>query len=226
MPSTIFERTISAVVDRRIVLSNSNWARPHGETGWTKLRIGLRWSMRDSGATLTGTPVFAVGLCSGSTSIFGDLTVAHWVGVKTTGATWPRITGPPTAYQLYPAQSGKTIGATFTVATNWLSISGFTLSDVAGGNRGCWFVDITKGSPNYTIAGYARINGTAGDISLATFQAQIAIDAATLTNHTTVNSASVAVDEATNGTLDHICFSWNRATPEIEISEHGVYVLA
>lgn len=182
--------------------------------------------MRDSGATLTGTPVFSVGLCSGDTNIFGDLTTTHWVGVKTTGATWPRLTGPPTGYQVFPAQSGKTIGTTFTSAANWLSVSGYILSDVAGGNRSCWFVDITKGSPDYTIRGYARINGTASDISLATMQAQIAIDAATMTDHALANIGTVAVDEATNGTLDHVCFSWNRATPEIEISDHGVFILA
>ena len=232
MPSTTLTRTISSVVDQRIILSKSSWVRPHGLTGWTKLRIGIRWCMRDSGAEINNPaqagfqPLFSVGLCSGSANIFGDASVQHWVGVKTTGTSWPRIAGPPTGYQLFPTQSGKTVGTTFTLATNWLSATGYILSDVAGGNRGCWLVDITKGSPNYTIGGYARANGNAGDISLATFQTEAAIDVPTLAEHSVVNVASVAVDEGTNGTLDHVCFHWNRETPEIEISDHGVWPLA
>lgn len=183
--------------------------------------------MRDSGATLVGTPVFAVGLCSGSTSIFGDLTVTHFVGMRTIGTTWPRSAGPPVIYQTYPTQGGKYVGLTWTAASiNWQSIFGQAMADVVGGNRFCWFIDITKGSPNYTLNGYLRSTGNAGDISLATFQAQGAIDAAVMAEHAIGNSATVAVDEGTNGTLDHVCFSWDRATPEIEISDHGVFILA
>lgn len=227
MPSTILSRTISSVVDKRIILTRSTWARPHGFATWTTLRIALRWCMRDSGATLTGTPVFSVGLCSGDVSIFGDLTTTHWVGVKTTGTTWPRGAGPPPWYQLYPTTSGKTVGTTFTSATSsWLFNTGQILADPTGGGRSCWFVDITKGSPNFTIAGYARTNGNAGDISEATFLSESEILVPTLTNHAAVNSGTVAVSEGTNGTLDHINFTWNRTTPEIEISSHRVVRLA
>jgi len=226
MPSTILRRTISAVVDQRIILSLSNWCRPHGFTTWTKLRFALRWCMRDSGATLTGTPNFYAGFCSGETNIIGDGSVTHFVGVKTTGTTWPRIAGPPTVYQLFPTQSGKVIATTFTSWASWLSVAGYTITDVAGGNRGCWFIDVTKGSPNFTVNGYARINGTAGDISEATFLSESEIDAATLTNHALGNSGSGAVSEGTNGALDHVCMSWDRTTPEIEISSHRVVRLA
>lgn len=226
MPSTTLIRSIAGVPDERIVLSNSHFARPHGITSWNKLRIAFRWSMRDSGATLTGTPAFAAGLCSGTANIFGDLTCTHFVGMRTIGATWPRSAGPPVLYQLYPTQSCKLIGTTFTVGTNWLSVAGQAVADAAGGNRFCWFIDITKGSPNYTLQGYARITGNAADISEATMKAQAEIDAATLAEHGLGNSAAVAVDEGADGLLNHVCFSWDRSSPEIEISDHGVFKLA
>lgn len=226
MPSTILIRTISSVVDNRIVLSNSHFARPHGITTWNKLRIAFRWSMRDSGANLTGTPEFAVGLCSGSANIFGDLTCTHFVGMRTTRVTWDRTAGPPANYAVYITQAGKLVGTTFTLGGNWLSVAGQAMADAAGGNRFCWFIDITKGSPNYTLGGYARVTGNAGDISETTMKAQAEIDAATLPEHGLNNANTVAVNEATDGILSHVCFSWNRSTPEIEISDHGVWKLS
>ena len=226
MDSVILQRTISSVVDQRIVLSNSHFARPHGFTTWSKLRIAVRWSMRDGGATLTGTPEFAVGLCSGSTSILGDATCTHFVGVRTTGSSWTRSAGPPVNYQVFPTGSGKMVGTTWTTATNWLSVAGYAMATATTGDRFCWFLDITKGSPNYTINGYARNVGSSGDIDVATYLAQAEIDSASLTNHAIGNSGTVAVDEATNGTLDHAQLRWNRTTPEIEISDWSVVRLS
>jgi len=183
--------------------------------------------MRDSGANLTGTPLFAVGICSGSTNIFGDATADHFVGVRTQVATWTRAAGPPVNYAINPVQAGKMVGTTWTAfsATNWISGSGIVMADATAGNRFCWFIDITKPT-SYTIAGYHRNVTTAGDISFATFLAQAEVDAASLTNHTTSNSGTVAVDEGTNGTLDHVNVSWNRTTPEIEISDLAVVRLS
>jgi hypothetical protein len=226
MPSTTLIRTIGGVQDERVVMSNSHWARPHGVAVWSKLRIAFWISMRDGGATLTSSPIFAVGLSSGSANILGDLATTHFVGMKTTGTTMPYIPGPPPLYQLYPMESGKMIGATWTAAAVWLSTSGYIMADAPAGNRCCLLIDITKGSPNFTLNGYARINGTAGDIDEATFKAQSELNVATLTNHALGNSGTVAVDEATDGVLDHINVSWDRTTPEIEISAHGPFKLA
>lgn len=229
MPSTILLRTISGTADQRIVLSNSHFARPHGVSTWNKLRLAVRWSMRDSGGNLGGTPVFAAGFCSGNASIFGDASVTHFVGVRTNGTSWSRIAGPPIVYDQLAAgaiQSGKMVGTTFTVAQNWLSVVGYATAEAPTGSRCCWFIDITKGSPNFTFGGYGRINTNAGDIDYSTYITQAEIDAATLANHAACNVGTTAVDEGTNGTLDHINLSWNRTTPEIEISDLAVVRLA
>lgn len=227
MTPTTLIRTISAVQDERIVLSGLPFCRPHGIAAWQKLRIAMRWSMTDTGATIAGSPIFAVGLCSGDTNIFGDATTDHFVGVKTTGATWPRTTpGPPSCYQVYPTQSGKLVGVTWTLATNWLSSAGQAMSDAPNGNRFCWFIDITKGDPTYTIGGYANVTGNAGDISEATFLTQSNNVVAVMPEHALGNSGTVAVDEDADGVLDHVCVHWNKATPEIEISNLKVRWLA
>src|SRR5439155_18962959 len=78
--SSIKLRTYSSVDDKRIALSNSHFARPHGVASWSKIRIAFRCSMTDSGAALTGSPDFSIGLCAGTTNIYKDATTDHFAG--------------------------------------------------------------------------------------------------------------------------------------------------
>src|SRR5262245_9202429 len=93
MASIIKSRTISSVVDNRIQMSNSYFCRAFTPpTGWSTLRLAFRYCFTDQGLDAGSTPVFAFGLCSGQTNIFGDVTTDHFVGWKTTSATWVRAT--------------------------------------------------------------------------------------------------------------------------------------
>lgn len=228
MGSIILLRTIGGVDDKRVVLQNSNWARPFTiDSGWTKLRIAFRVSITDSGASVGSTPRFAIGLCSGSTNIFMDATTTHFVGVVSDAGTWSRRTSP-TGYgtgtgQIKPATR---IGTTLTLGSGFSS-SCFEFVDAALANRTALFVDITKGSPNYTFQVFSRTNATSGgDVDKATFDAQAETAVPTITNHTLFGSGTLAVNEGTNGTLNHVCAAWDRSTPQIELSDDRIVKLA
>lgn len=232
MASTILSRTFSSVVDKRIVLSNSNFARQWDSsigTSWSRIRIGCRISIRDSGANLTGTPEFILGICSGTSNIYQDATTTHWTGLRTIDPTWTRTAGPPAWYNMATATSNpvaaKKVGTTKTnsATTAWLGIHA---ADATTENRSALFVDITKGSPNFSFNFIAKDTGGAGDDSLASFYAFLQNPSQTVTDWTNHKSSitgggafSLAIDEATNGFFDSVNIGWNRTTPEIEISD-------
>src|SRR5437870_4036952 len=147
MPSKIKSRTFSSIQDNRARLTNSNIARLWGSdvgTTWTKIRIGCRISIEDSGANVTGTPRLAIGVCSGTSNIFMDATTTHFAGIVSTASFWNRITGP-VGYQLWDSGSGsnfpgvaKRIGSTLTVGT--LLSAGPRFFDCTAANRTAFFL--------------------------------------------------------------------------------------
>lgn len=228
--SVIKSRTFSSVQDNRIQLSNSHFARAHGVSSWSKLRIALRFSMNDSGANLTSTPVFAVGLCSGTSNIYGDASVTHFVGLLPISATWTRLTS---ALCYATNASGgdvtptKKIGSTETHGTAIGSQTVQIPADVTIAMRWMWFVDILKGTPNYTLSYFAVTSrSTATDVSVADFLTQANLGSPSFAGHGNSGTQTIAVDEATNGTLDCVNISWDRVTPEIELSDLAVVKLS
>lgn len=221
MASVILTRTVSAAQDNRIVLSNSRFVRelPIGTT-WNKLRIAFRWDIRSTGVNVVGTPRFAVGLCSGSTNVMGDATTTHYIGMRSGAATWTFAAGRYAfgANCWFPI---KKVGTTVTQGTS------HTATNTSAGNgaaaatadRTVFFVDITKGSPNYTFNVFNSTEPNVADVSETVFLAQAEIEAAVLANHAFRTAQTVAVDEGTDGALDHINFHWNRTLPELEISD-------
>jgi hypothetical protein len=64
-----------------------------------------------------------------------------------------------------------------------------------------------------------------GDVTLATYLAQIVLASPSITNHA-AESATLAVDEASNGYFDSVGFSWNRTDALIELSDVTVVRLS
>lgn len=220
--------------DKRIVLMNSQFGRAHGVGTWTKLRIGLRMIMNNTGANITGTPRFYVGLCSGTTNMIMDATTNNWCGVATASATWEYTAGPPKVYTgsgSVVLRAAKRVGSTYTENATQLNDQGAwaVQADATLANRFLHFIDITKGSPNYTFdAAFMRTNtGTLLDSSLATFLSQVVLDPPNAQGgHTAANTPlTLAVDES-GGTFTHVNIGWNQATPTIEICDLAVVKLA
>lgn len=227
MASSILLRNIAAVDDKRIVLANSNFVRLPGiGSSWNKIRVAVLLSMTDTGSNLTSTPKLAVGICSGYSNIFLDATTTHWCGFLSNSATWSRIAGPPVGYNIgaaLPWFAAKRIGSTTTINGSAVNgISNTVLYDAATANRTALYVTITKGSPNFTFSIFSRNTPVNSDVTPATFVAQAEILAPTITNHGPDNGTggtTVAIDEVTNGTFDHVAVAWDRTTPNIEVSD-------
>src|ERR1051326_1867460 len=155
MASIIKARTISSVVDNRIQMTNSHFARGFTPpSGWTQLRLAFRFSFSDLGTSAGSTPQFAFGFCSGQTNIFGDATADHFVGWKTVKATWTRNTGVNAYDSTIDCQPFKRIGTTDTNGSG-TQLPWYFNYDIAN-YRDIMFVDLVKGSPNYTLKIYAR----------------------------------------------------------------------
>jgi hypothetical protein len=223
MGAVIKVRTISSVTETTIQMVNNTFARLVSiGTSWNTIRLGLRMHMADTGADLTGTPTFAMGFCAGTASQFGDATTTHFVGLKTNAATWNRSAN---FYNNATAVPTKRVGSTTTTGTSLLNL---VIPNGLGTGQGryIFFVDLIKGSPNYTIKLFCDQTGTSGDQSAATFLAKMELVTPSLSGYTYSSGQTIAVNESTNGTLDCVNVSWDRTTPVIEICDMAVAILA
>lgn len=228
----IIQRVIGGSTETAIQLNNGQFGRPITlPTGWGTIRVGLRLHFTDSGADLTGTPNFAVGFGNGTTNMVGDLTTNNWIGIMPT-VSWARTSASPPFYNLgggtvNPRLFTK-IGTTFTSGSYMQA--GFTyLSASAGGptpGRQLYFLDIQKGSPNYSGANFAPINGTIIDQSAATFLTLMINSAPSLSNYNYSGfDAAIAFSESTYP-LNAVQIWWDRSDSLLEICDLAVAVLA
>lgn len=141
--------------DVGLQLGNEEWVRKLaiGST-WTHIRIGVLWQLTGTANTPGGTGWF-VGLCSGTSAPFNNASTTNAVGVQSTAALlW--VSNSPNPYYQYGSSNMfgcKRVGATTTnTASNLADSAGlFTPTTSGTARRGIFYVDITKGSPNYTI---------------------------------------------------------------------------
>lgn len=237
--SFIINRTISGLPQNAISMSNATWARPVTLPGsWTKIRLGCRMHMVNTGATLTGGPIFAMGYNSGTANQYGSASCQNFVGMAFDTANWT-YTGSGTTFYNLAATVGfarTRVGTTNTDANLRSDAARPIVNSGAGTNsadRAIYFIDITKGSPNFTLhCPFTTDNGLGapGDVSATTFLTYMAQLAPTpveanydLTN---LSSPTLAVDEGANGTLNSINFFWNRADATLEICDVAAAVLA
>lgn len=219
-------------MDQRIVLQNSNFARLHSlGTSWSKIRVGMRFSMTNTGADLTGTPLFAMGLCAGTTNIYLDATTDHFVGHGGNATTWGYTVAGSGNMTRYTPGTGfiyafKKVGTALTFSGVALAAPIFP-ADATAATRRLHFVDITKGSPNFTIGGFVCTNMTASpDVLDTDFLAQIVLPTPSFANHTYYTGQTIAVNEVANGYLTHASIAWNRSSPTFEICDFAVVQLA
>jgi len=210
---------------KNIQMFNSTWARSVAlPSSWSKIRAGVLLYLDPTAfTTLTGTPKFTLGFCHGTANKVGNPTTDHFVGVQSTSATWPYPgnDGRSSDYKpLVDVASTPTYGTA--IATNSLYIP---CSASAGSVRNVFFVDITKGSPNYTFNIFGPI-GIGGDVTVATFLAQMAQSSPSIATHNFFSAQTMAVDEAGNGLLNAINCYWDHTDYAINICALGVTVLA
>lgn len=223
MAASILLRVISAIDDRRLVLSNARAARlmSIGNT-WNHIRVGMRLSANASAAIASGD--FMFGVCNGVSSVYGDQTPTHVVGVRSSPTPVPNFgysAGPPAILQQINPVAVTVVSGVETVGSA-IGLTDMKISAAVTSVRSVFMVELTKGSPNYTItAGY--LQGTSADISLPDFLTAMETTMANLTggwnaNYKHGSDVTMAVNEA-NGILNGVCFSWGNASATLEVSD-------
>jgi len=248
--SSIKQRTISAATQNAIQMFNATWARSVNlPGGWNRVRVGMRFHMTDAG-NLTGQPTFAIGLCSGTANQYGDATTTHFVGMVievNPAATWSSGT---TTYNLGTTGScwfpRVRIGTSNTTGTALIGSTGYCFAinkraATSTADRQLHFVDIIKGSPNYTFHAPFSIWDTAagcsdpvfcGDVSAFNFLNYMGqndpapTESASYHANPGTSGPTLAVDEGANGVLNAVNLYWNRVDAAVEVCDVAVAILA
>lgn len=214
---------------------NSTWARSVTlPASWSKIRLGLLHHMPNAsaGTNITGTPGLYLGFCHlinpNQGNLIGDATTDHFVGVFTNSATWTYNAGAscPANNALFfnivmtpvvNVAGTPTTGSN--IATDWIT-------SACDGLRTLTFLDVTKGSPNYTLNLYGNTSGSAADVTIGSFLTNVALSSPGLSGYGFQTSQTIAVNEGSNGTLNAVNVYWNRADVQFNWCALAVAVLA
>ena len=72
----IFERVVSGVTDRKLILENDHAVRTMDiGSNWETVRLGVRFCSSGNGGTIT-TPELAIGVCNGTGNAYGSPTAS------------------------------------------------------------------------------------------------------------------------------------------------------
>lgn len=218
-------------------------------SNWTKLRIGMRMAIDDTGANIGATPRLYLGVMSapvaGMTN--GPLTslTSHFWGIGTGNTTsWVRVAGPPAYYRPsfgYVRKLGPTNTYGGSVARGMIAVPGtyrnaYVLSFWKGTNGNAdWTSNIVAPSdsptvPDEDISTEQLKDAMCVDTGNATQASGMGSVANALTamvtagggGYSNVNAGATTLNEAVNGGLDSICFAWNTSV-DLHISD--VYFL-
>jgi hypothetical protein len=226
MPVVIKQRTISAVVDKRIQIDRDQIGRLVTlPSNWSKIRVGVRYQMLHVDAAIPYTPRLALGLGRGTTNMVGDAGCEHFVGMITTD---PQMNWNGSNYSNVVFAPCTKVGATLTVGANGSGGGLVGGAETDSAKRLVMFCDITKGSPNFSIRPFFQFFIFDTDCSRETFLTQMAVDPPTVANCAYDGGAArtIAVDEGANGTLNAVQCWWNQGTNLLEICDLAVVVLS
>jgi hypothetical protein len=181
------------------------------------MRIGIHFGPRGYGVSLSGV-AFILGMCSGKTNPYNAGSTTNFVGVTWAGSG--AVTGPLTTYYgppFYIYSNGhsllKRVGSTTTLLGVTYS-SPIYMALTAQNQQGMLFLDITKGSPNYTFSTYfSSFTG----VSTASFWQAFTTDSVPPPGCSTgINGGSVAFDESA-GALDTFDLYWNQSAMVLDV---------
>jgi len=208
---------LDLITDKVLTLGNEEYLRTFNfGSSWTKVRLGVMCSINQISTVPAVT--FAIGVCSGKTNGVGAATTTNFVGINLSSDTG--ITG--TLYANYGppwyASSGglrifKKVGSTVTsVGTN----NSFILMYSAADLRYCFFVDITKGNPDYTLALHRYTQIFNPYLDTPTFNAAVNSIATPPVSCSTVWTTTLACDESA-GALDTFNVFWSNSANWLDV---------
>lgn len=254
MPALIQDITGGAETSRVVLLQNAQLYRKIRDNNWDTLRIGVLLGLDDAaGAAAAEGATLALGLCSGASDGIGSETPGHWVGLVTWGnvkgavsfvRTTAYVAGARTSIPFgntaaTSAHVGKVVGGVWTAGGTASSLESeyghfWSTQDGNGtvkNGQKALFVTVTKGAPNYTVRvlypnGSATTANAGFPVPRGVFLAQMDAATPSIHQHALGTARAFAVDEATDGTLDHVNIWWNRTSPGFWIDDISVVKLA
>lgn len=220
MASSIQVQTIQSFDDVQFRLANSWKARAWDPamipTSWTTIRVGFCALIEATATLSTGNLAIGIG-ANVQSQAYGNETVENFVGAKFgAGDTWSYAAGPPpelTSIDCYASVNTSGAGET---------LSGSKIYDdgriYATTSRSAVFVEITRGSPNYTVnVGTTHGVSGGGDITPAEFKVGMTVPLASLAswkgNYTAGTARTVPVDVGTYGQFIGVNLSWDVESP-------------
>lgn len=148
--------TFASGNDVALQLGNEEWVRTivAGST-WTHIRIGILYQLIGTSSTPGASGLF-IGMCSGTSAPFGAATTTNAVGLEVINSlSYIANSGNP--YFQFQSANGqvckKVVSTITTNGTNVFDSVDLGVPTNLGSTlrRGLLYVDIIKGSPNYTI---------------------------------------------------------------------------
>ncbi len=211
--------------DKGLSLANEEYVRKMSiGSNWNMLRIGVQCSwVTDCTVSLSGA-AFVIGVCSGVTNTYSQGTTTNFVGANLCGQT---ATGNITA-NFNPPWYLTVSGACFLrrVASSTTVTGGTTFGTIFNGTaltkRSIYYLDITKGSPNYTMKLWGTQDGvsfgstegtTAGFLGAISVATPAPAGSSALIS---IASSAVACDETAGG-FDSVSIFWNKTTYAVDI---------
>jgi len=230
--ANIGSRVFNLVSDKYLSLANEEFVRTLAiGTNWTKLRLGMLMALNPDGTNnLSGTNLL-FGLCSGKTNPYGSANTTNFLGMKF-GAdissdllTYVANSGNP-YYWSGRGVIKKTVATPTVAGANTLEFHRIATNTGSLQRRSLHFVEITKGSPNFTVVHWnLSATGVAKDFTPAHLLEGLEQAGSITVNGEALgagNSTAIAFTEAA-GSLDSVDVYWNRAAFPLEVHALAAY---
>jgi len=220
-----------------VALKNSLIVRPYTLTGsWNTLRVGLVMGITTgSTANFASTPRLAIGICSGSTNVFGDAVCGHFVGIKTSTVTWTYSSQSANANKAYlitdAIYTRRSAGNPDYVTADISSNNMYFMTPDAGKGRMVYYLDMAKTGSGFNMTFYAPnspFNSNFGKITdeifLREMQSLTPTFAAAEQTNATTTAAVVPISEVLSGSFDAVNIAWDREAPNPDILVYAIAV--
>ena len=207
---------------------------------WTTLRIGMLYGITSGSRTsISGTPRFAFGICSGSTNVYGDSQTDHFLGFHTNMATWTYVSNSINSGEYYSLTIGQYIrrstGPTDVVSTDMISSTMYFVVPYVSASldKGIYpmFMDFTRpsGSTNYDMtmtvyyaSGVSATNGLETDASFLSYMQQTGLPS--MLSAVPSQTKTLLISESLSGSFNAINIAWNREAPDSAFLIYAVAV--
>jgi hypothetical protein len=233
----IIQRNFPNDPDKVINLNDEQMARTMTiGSNWNWIRLGVRMQMSKSNAIVN--PNFAMGLCSGTSSLYGDRTTTHFFGQDfDTNAIWTE--NSVTRAKNWAGLVARFVTKVSSSIINWSSGSqkDWAIGSTPSSNsisRQYYMLDFVKSAVDPGLWMLVYVWNKAADLSATNYDESFTSFYNNMTNLTaSLNSADytssfqyIPISESINGNLDTLNIYWNQTANTMQLSDVAVFRFA